>query len=462
MSSLSIDALIKLQKEYFYSGATQNRHFRISQLKTLKSAILKYEDEIIRACDADMGKPEQETVISEIAIPLSQADYTIKGLKGWMKKEKIKTPLGHWPGKSFIMYEPYGKSLIIAPWNYPFHLAIVPLIGAIAAGNCAVIKPSEVTPNVSEVINRMIGEFYNPEYIAVVQGDADTSRSLLEQSWDFIFFTGSPPIGKKVMEAASRHLTPVVLELGGKSPCIVDRGINLKVAVRRIMQAKYFNNGQTCVAPDYLLVHRDIKSEFIKMTDNVLKEFYGDYTKPSPDLAKIVNERNFNRLINLIDPHKTILGGQNNPDNKFIAPTLIETDNWNEPIMQEEIFGPLFPMITFDQPETIIEEINHQPRPLTLYLYTNNKNFQKRTLRETSSGTVVINDSLVQFAIANLPFGGVDGSGMGKYHGEHSFKVFSHRKSILKKSLWFDVSQRFAPYKLSRKQAARLFRFFSG
>ena len=462
MPSIEIDQIIKQQNTFFQNGATKGLQFRLQQLHTLKTAITKYEDAIIEACARDMGKPEQEAIISEISLPISQTTHTIKNLRRWMKSEKVKTPLGHLPGKAYTIAEPYGRVLIMAPWNYPFHLAIVPLVGSIAAGNCSIIKPSEVTVHVSEVIEQMIKEFFSPEYITAIQGDADTARQLLEQKWDFIFFTGSPQIGKKVMRAASNHLTPVVLELGGKTPCIVDKDVNLKVAVKRIMHGKYFNNGQSCVAPDYLIVHQQIRDEFIRLTDDALKEFYGDYNQPNKDLACIVTERHFDRLTDLINPKNVLLGGNHNKEHNFIAPTLLGIDDWNDKIMQDEIFGPLFPMFEYNDINSAIEKINQLPKPLTLYLYTNNKKLQKKVLTQTSSGVLAFNDSLVHFAIINLPFGGVGKSGMGKYHGKASFEAFSHRKSVLKKTLWFDVRQRFAPYTLSRKQATWLFKFFSG
>ena len=462
MVNLDIDQIVQQQDNYFQSGATKTLQFRLEQLTTLKKAIIKYEDAIIEACAKDMGKPDLEALMSETTLSISQTTYMIKNLRQYMKPKKVKTPIGHLPGKAFTIAEPFGRALIMAPWNYPFHLAIVPLVGSIAAGNCSVIKPSEVTANVSIVIEEMIKEFFNPEYIAVVPGDAAIAQQLLDKKWDFIFFTGSPPIGKKVMQAAANHLTPVVLELGGKSPCIVDKDINLKVAVKRIMHAKFFNCGQTCVAPDYLLVHRDIKEEFIKLADETLKQFYGDYNKPSKDLARIVNERHFDRLIDLINPDKVVLGGQYERDQKFIAPTLLEIDNWEDKIMQDEIFGPLFPMIVYENLDSILNKISQLPKPLTLYFFSKNKKLQEKVLAQTSSGSLGFNDAVVHFVIINLPFGGVGNSGMGNYHSQASFEVFSHRKSVLKKALLFDVKQRFAPYTLSRKQAAWLFKFFSG
>ncbi|MBN1407082.1 MAG: aldehyde dehydrogenase family protein [Calditrichaceae bacterium] len=462
MTLLEIDQIIRQQETYFQTGATKSLTFRLEQLHSLKSAITKYEDAIIEACAHDMGKPELEALMSEVALSLSETTHMIKNLRRFMNPKKIKTPIGHFPGKAFTMAEPFGRILIMAPWNYPFNLAIAPLIGSIAAGNCTVIKPSEITANVSDVIEKMVKEFFDPEYLAVIPGDAQIAQQLLDRKWDFIFFTGSPQIGRKVMQAAASHLTPVILELGGKSPCIVDKNINLRVAVKRIMHAKFFNCGQTCIAPDYLLVHKDIKEEFIRLTDETLKQFYGDYNNPNKDLARIVNDRHFDRLADLMNSERIILGGSKDRSQKFIAPTLIAVDNWNDKIMQEEIFGPLFPMMVYDNLDDTLKKISLLPKPLTFYFFSQNKDLQEKVLSQTSSGSLVFNDALVHFVIINLPFGGVGNSGMGNYHGELSFEAFSHRKSVLKKALLFDVRQRFAPYTLSRKQAGWLFKFFSG
>ncbi len=462
MTALEIDQIIDRQNKYFQTGVTKNLQFRFKQLHTLKTAIIKYEDAIIDACAKDMGKPEQEAYQGEVVLSISHIKFMQKKLSKLVKPRKIKLPLGHQPGRAYTIAEPYGRTLIISPWNYPFQLAIVPLIGAIAAGNCAVVKPSEISTNVSNIIQQMIDEFFDPEYIAVINGATDITQELLKQKWDFIFFSGSGRIGKKVMRAAADHLTPIILELGGKNPCIVDKDVNLKVAVKRIMHGKYFNNGQSCIAPDYLLVHRQIKEEFIKLSDKALTQFFGDYNKPNKDLTDIINQQNFDRLIKLINPKNILLGGTHNRDQKFIAPTLIEINDWDDEIMKDEVFGPLFPMIVYDNFENVLVKLSHLPKCLSLFLYSNNRNLHRKVIKQTSSGALVINDSLIHFVMVNLPFGGVGNSGMGKYHGQASFDAFSHYKSVLKKTLLFDIRQRFAPYTLSRKQAAWLFKFFSG
>jgi aldehyde dehydrogenase (NAD+) len=462
MITLEIDQIIQKQDDYFQTGVTKNLQFRLEQLRTLKNAINKYEDAIIEACAKDMGKPEQEAYQGEIVLSISHIKFMQKNLLRFMRPQKQKLPLGHYPGKAFTIAEPYGRILIISPWNYPFQLAIVPLVGAMSAGNCAVIKPSEVSANVSDVIKQIIEESFDPQYITVLNGGPDIGQKLLAHKWDFIFFTGSGKVGKQVMQAASNHLTPVVLELGEKNPCIVDKDVNLKVAVKRIIHGKYFNNGQSCVAPDYLLVHSRIKDEFINLVDKSLTEFFGDYNKPNKDLTNIINHYQFDRLLNLMKDKKILLGGAHDKNNKFIAPTLIEVNDWNDKIMQNEIFGPLFPIMTYDNLDLIVEKLTELPKCLSLFLYTKNKEIQEKVQKKTSSGALVINESLIHFIMVDLPFGGVGESGIGKYHGQASFEAFSHRKSVLKKSLLFDVKQRFAPYSLSRKQAAWLFKFFSG
>jgi aldehyde dehydrogenase (NAD+) len=462
MITLEIDQIIQKQDDYFQTGVTKNLQFRLEQLRTLKNAINKYEDAIIEACAKDMGKPEQEAYQGEIVLSISHIKFMQKNLLRFMRPQKQKLPLGHYPGKAFTIAEPYGRILIISPWNYPFQLAIVPLVGAMSAGNCAVIKPSEVSANVSDVIKQIIEESFDPQYITVLNGGPDIGQKLLAHKWDFIFFTGSGKVGKQVMQAASNHLTPVVLELGEKNPCIVDKDVNLKVAVKRIIHGKYFNNGQSCVAPDYLLVHSRIKDEFINLVDKSLTEFFGDYNKPNKDLTNIINHYQFDRLLNLMKDKKILLGGAHDKNNKFIAPTLIEVNDWNDKIMQNEIFGPLFPIMTYDNLDLMLEKLTELPKCLSLFLYTKNKEIQEKVQKKTSSGALVINESLIHFIMVDLPFGGVGESGIGKYHGQASFEAFSHRKSVLKKSLLFDVKQRFAPYSLSRKQAAWLFKFFSG
>lgn len=454
--------IIGRQQLCYQTGLTHDLAFRLKQLKILKQAIRKHQDDIIQAVNEDMGKPPFEALTSEIVATLTQLDLMIKHLPVWIKPVSYKMPVGHWPGRCYVLPEPYGVVLIMAPWNYPFQLAMVPLIGAMAAGNCAVVKPSEISANTSRVIAKMIAEHFDPEYISVVEGGVEVGRELLEQRWDFIFFTGSPRVGKIVMNAASRHLTPLILELGGKSPCIVDKDVNIKVAVRRIIQGKIFNAGQTCLAPDFALVHKEIKEEFITLMDEALHQMYGDFMQPARDMARIINSHHFNRLVGLIDPARVVIGGTYDAFSRYIAPTVIDGVQWDDAIMQEEIFGPLLPVIEYESLDEALEKIIKFGKPLSLYFFSNNKKQQKKVIHETRSGSVCINDSIIHFIISRLPFGGVGASGMGQYHGRASFEAFSHKKSVLKKSLWYDVHIRFAPYTLSNRQAEWLYKLFSG
>jgi aldehyde dehydrogenase (NAD+) len=462
MQTMSPATIIEQQKKCYQKGLTHDLAFRLKQLTILKQAIRKHQDDIMQAVHEDMGKPPFEALTSEIVATLTQLDLMIKHLPVWIKPVSYKMPIGHWPGSCYVLPEPYGTVLIMAPWNYPFQLAMVPLIGAMAAGNCAVVKPSEISANTSRIIARMIADHFDPEYISVAEGGVEVGRELLEQRWDFIFFTGSPRVGKIVMNAASRHLTPLILELGGKSPCIVDKDINIKVAVRRIVQGKFFNAGQTCLAPDFGLVHKEIKEEFITLMDEALHQMYGDFMQPSRDMARIVNSHHFNRLVGLIDPSKVVIGGAYDAFSLYIAPTVIDGKKWDDAIMQEEIFGPLLPIIEYDSLDEALEKIRKFGKPLSLYFFSNNKEQQERVIHETRSGSVCINDSIIHFIISRLPFGGVGASGMGQYHGRASFEAFSHKKSVLKKSLWYDVGVRFAPYTLSNRQAEWLYKLFSG
>lgn len=462
MQTMNSETIVERQKKCYRRGLTHDLAFRIKQLKLLKQAIRKNQNEIMQAVHEDMGKPPFEALTSEIVATLTQLDLTIKNLPSWIKPVSYKVPVGHWPGSCYVLPEPYGVVLIMAPWNYPFQLAMVPLIGAMAAGNCAVVKPSEISANTSRIIARIIADHFDPQYISVVEGGVEVGKELLEQRWDFIFFTGSPRVGKIVMNAASRHLTPLILELGGKSPCIVDKEVNLKVAVRRIIQGKFFNAGQTCLAPDFVLIHKEIKEAFITIMDEALHQMYGDFMQPVRDMARIINKHHFNRLVGLIDPLKVVIGGTYDASSRYIAPTVLSPIHWEDAIMQEEIFGPLLPVMDYESLDDVLEKISKFSKPLSLYFFSNNKDLQKRVIHETRSGSLCINDSIIQFIISRLPFGGVGESGMGQYHGRASFEAFSHKKSVLKKSLWYDVRVRFAPYTLSNKQAEWLYKLFSG
>jgi aldehyde dehydrogenase (NAD+) len=436
--------ILQAQRAFFATGITKSLEFRQEQLNRLKAAILNHQTEIIQATKADLGRPEYEGYF-ELGV-LMELNYILKRFKSWVKPRRVDLPFTYWPGSAWVQPEPLGVVLIIGPWNYPLQLLISPLMGAIAAGNCAILKPSELAPATSQVVAKLIQETFNPEYVAVIEGGVDTAQSLLTQKFDHIFFTGGTRIGQVVMEAAAKHLTPITLELGGKSPCIIDRDIDVEVAAKRILWGKFINAGQTCIAPDYLLVHEDIKPTLLTALQQNLRNFFGDDPAQSPDLARIINDRQFDRLTHLLSGENIIVGGQTDRATRYIAPTILDNVNWDTPIMQEEIFGPLLPVLTYRDIKEVISAINARPKPLALYLFTRDRALQQQVLNSTSSGGVCLNDVFVQFAVWGLPFGGVGDSGIGASHGKASFETFSHRKSILKKPFWMDINWRYAPY----------------
>ncbi|WHY73058.1 aldehyde dehydrogenase [Fictibacillus enclensis] len=442
-SAAGIQQILQNQRTYFATQETKLLPFRMEQLKKLKAGIKKREQEVIDALALDLGKSELESYSTEIGILYEEINFTIKHLKGWAKPKKVKTALTHVGSKGSIIPEPYGTVLIMAPWNYPFQLALSPLVGAIAAGNTAIIKPSELTPNVSALLSTLLQELYPPSYVAVIGGGVQTSQALLEERFDYIFFTGSAAVGKVVMEAASRHLTPVTLELGGKSPVIVHEDANIPLAAKRIAFGKFMNAGQTCIAPDYLLVHSKIKTSLIEAMKEVIQAFYGPDPIQSPAYSKIVNERHYNRLSGYLKEGTVIYGGERNDSKQKIAPTLIDRVKLDSSVMTEEIFGPIFPVVEYTSLEEAIELIHSRPKPLALYLFTQNKNTADEVTSRISFGGGCINDTLMHIATPYLPFGGVGESGMGNYHGKASFDTFSHRKSVLKQTNRFDFSFRY-------------------
>jgi len=442
---LAVQEILQQQRQFFSTGTTKDIAFRLTQLKNLKQAVLDNRDEIIDALKADLKKPQFESYLTEIRV-IKEIDYAIKNLKNWSKPKKVSVTLDQLPGSAFIYPEPLGVVLIIAPWNYPFQLTISPLVGAIAAGNCAILKPSEISPHTSSIITKICQKTFAPAYISVVEGGVETSQQLLQQKFDHIFFTGSTAIGKIVMEAAAKNLTPVTLELGGKSPCIIDTDINIEYTARRIVWGKFLNAGQTCIAPDYLLVNQTIKKPLLNNIKKCLQEFYGNDPETSPDFARIINQKQFNRLVELLKNGEIIVGGKTNPETCYIAPTLIDKVSLDAPIMQEEIFGPILPIIEYSHLEEAISFVNNQPKPLALYFFSKNQEYQQQILQKTSSGGVCINDTIMQIAVSELPFGGVGNSGIGSYHGKTSFDTFSHQKSVLKKSFLLDIKVRYAPY----------------
>lgn len=443
-----VESILKNHKNYFYTGETLNINFRIEQLKKLREGIIKYESKIVEALKKDLGKGEFESYSCEIGFELVSIKNTIKNLKKWAKVKKVKTPIYLYPSKSYIMREPYGTVLIIGPYNYPFQLIIEPLIGAIAGGNTVVLKPSELTPNVSKVVIEMITETFNENYVKAVEGAIETTTSLINSKFDYIFFTGSANVGKIIMEAASKNLIPVTLELGGKSPAIVDKNASIEVSCKRIIWGKTLNAGQTCVAPDYVFVHRDVKEEFINKCKEVIKEFYGEDIKNNNDFCSIVNERHFERIKNILDKDKDFIvyGGNTDRNKRFIEPTLISLPEGTGASMNEEIFGPVLPIIEYEDLNEVIKKINEGEKPLALYIFTNNKEIEKKVLSSVSSGGVSINDTISHLINHNLPFGGVGNSGIGSYHGKQSFITFTHEKSILKKSTKLNIDLIFPPY----------------
>lgn len=442
---LSLNSL----RQYFDSDATTTYAFRKEQLKKFKAAVLQNEKEIAAALYTDLKKNPEEVWATETGLLLQEINYAIKNLHHWMRPEKPGTNLVNFPSRSFIYPSPKGVVLIIGTWNYPLQLLLVPLVGAIAAGNCAVIKPSEHAPATAALIEKMIGEIFPKEYIQVVQGDGAAVIPAMMQTFrfDHIFYTGSVPVGKAIYKMAADNLIPVTLELGGKSPCIVEKDANLSVAARRITVGKFANAGQLCVASDYLLVHEDVKEELIDLIKTNIQKFYGDDASANYNYGKIVNARQFDRLINYLDNQKIITGGKYNKEKLFIEPTLLDAPPLGAPVMQEEIFGPLLPVYTFRTMEEAKKITDLHPDPLSFYLFTGNKKKEQAWIQKMQFGNGCINNTGWQFTNHHLPFGGINNSGSGSYHGKHSFDVFSHKKSVMKTPTWFDPSIKYPPFK---------------
>jgi aldehyde dehydrogenase (NAD+) len=440
-SMTPIKHLLANQRDFFQTGKTKTYEFRIRQLKDLRDAILDWEDPIATAIKKDLNKSPQETFQTEIASIYNEYAFIRKHLRRWMSLQHVKTPLSNFPGSSYIYPEPYGVTLILAPWNYPFQLLFSPLLGAIAAGNCAILKPSEYASHTSRTISQMISKNFPPEFIAVVEGDVKISQQLLAESFDKIFFTGSMSVGRIVMHAAAEHLTPITLELGGKSPAIIHKDAKLPLAADRTIFAKLINAGQTCIAPDYVYVHKHIASEFLSAAKEAIVRFYGKNPLGNPAYPKIVNQHHFDRLTNMLSGCEILFGGQTDAKRHLVAPTLIHNPSWDAPIMQEEIFGPLLPIIEYDDLSRLIQTINQQPKSLTLYLFTENKHIKHRIIEQISAGGFSINNTIMHWANHHLPFGGVGSSGMGKYHGKYSFDTFSHSKSIFQSATFYDAAQ---------------------
>lgn len=434
------------QKRFFASGRTLDFSFRVDQLTNFRDAIQHYQDKIANALWSDMHKSFEEAFLTEIRLVVNEIDYHLKNLRQWIKPEKTYTPLFLKPSSGKIIHEPLGVSLIISPWNYPFQLSMNPLVGAISAGCCAVLKPSPETPAVSEVLESMIRETFEPEYITLVRGGRETGQALLQKPFDMIFFTGSQSTGKAIMKAAAEHLTPVILELGGKNPCIVDRDANIAVAARRIAWGKTVNAGQTCIAPDYLLIHESLQDEFVERFADSIEQMFGDRISDSRYYSRIIHRRAMHRLADLIDGGTVLYGGDIDFEDQFIEPTIIGNLDPEHPAMHEEVFGPILPLLTFSRIEEATAFINKKEKPLAFYYFGKNRE-ARRVLKSTTSGGGCINDTLVQLGNPRLPFGGVGSSGTGRYRGYESFKAFSNRRSVVHTPDWIDLSFRYPPYR---------------
>ena len=447
MTSEEIKNLLEKQRKYYKSGATIPVDFRIKQLKKLYATVKKYQTEVNDALTADLGKSHFEGFMCESGLVLSEISYMIRHTKKFAKRKTVYTPVTNFASHSFKQPVPYGNTLIMSPWNYPFLLTVDPLADAIAAGNTAIVKPSAYSPATSRIIEKIIKECFDPEYVSVVTGGRAENAALLEQKFDFVFFTGSQAVGKEVLLHTAEHLTPAVLELGGKSPCIVDKSANIKLAAKRIVFGKYLNCGQTCVAPDYILCESSIKDKFIYEVIKQIKKQYGDNPLENENYGKIINEKHFERLCGLIDKNKVVVGGETNSKTNQIAPTVMDSVTESDAVMGEEIFGPIMPILTFDNFDDLIQELKDKDKPLALYLFSSNKKHIKRVTTELSYGGGCINDVVVHLATSEMGFGGVGESGMGSYHGKDGFDAFSHYKSVMDKKTWIDLPMRYQPYK---------------
>lgn len=448
---------MKMQRTFYETGVTKQYRFRMKALERLTAALEEYEEELKQALRDDLNKSPSESYMAEIGLTKSELSYVKKHLHRWKAPEKVVTPMTQFPAESLIIPEPYGVVLIMAPWNYPVLLCLAPLIAAVAAGNCTVLKPSAYAPAVSAVLKKMLKGIYPEKFVAVVEGGREENAALLEQRFDYIFFTGGVEVGKKVLEKAAVHLTPVTLELGGKSPCIVDKTADIEIAARRIAFGKLLNAGQTCVAPDYLLVHREIKEELQNRIADEFKRMLGEKPLDNPDYPKIINNKHFRRILHLISGEKVITGGAYKEETRQIAPSILSDITLQSPVMREEIFGPVLPVLTFETRDEIKEIVLSFEKPLAFYLFTEDRSMEKWALETFSFGGGCINDTVMHLASPHLPFGGVGYSGMGKYHGKAGFDTFSHKKSVLKSGYNPDIPLRYHPYSDTKDKIARLF-----
>ena len=452
MNETEIKDLVSRQRRYFLTGETLPVESRLEALKKLKKCIQEHEQEINEALKADLGKSAFESYMCETGLVLSELSYMIKNTPSYAREQTVPTPIAQFSSRSYRKPSPYGVVLIMSPWNYPFLLSIDPLIDAIAAGNTAIVKPSAYSPNTSRVIEKILSQCFDRSYVAVVTGGRAENTCLLNEHFDYIFFTGSQHVGREVMEKASRYLTPVTLELGGKSPCIVEKSANLKLAARRIVFGKYLNCGQTCVAPDYIYCDREIKDELIRQIKKQIRKQYSASPLDNKNYGKIINEKHFSRILGLIDSQKVVHGGENNPDTLQIAPTVMDNVIFEDAVMQEEIFGPVLPVLTYDSLDEAIGKINSMAHPLALYIFTSDKSAAEKVTSRCSYGGGCVNDTIIHLATSEMGFGGFGESGMGAYHGKDGFDTFTHYKSIVNKKTWIDLPMRYQPYhKLNEK-----------
>ena len=442
----NITTILQHQRAFFATGCTKDVSFRVESLRKLERWVRAHREEIFAALKHDLNKPPFETYATEMGVVLDELKFALKHIRRWSKPKRVRTNLKNFPSSGRIYPEPYGVTLVMSPWNYPFNLTLTPVIAAVAAGNCAIVKPSAYSPATSSLVARLCEEVFHPGHVAVIEGGRSENQALLDEKYDMIFFTGSATVGKTVMQAAAQHLTPVVLELGGKSPCIVDETADIKLAAKRIAWGKLVNAGQTCVAPDYLLVHESVKERLLEEMKLIIREMYGEKPLENPDYPKIINEKHFNRLLGLVEGEKIVMGGGSNTATLQIEPTILDAVSWDAPVMSEEIFGPLLPVLTFRNFEDILQKISSRAKPLAAYLFTSNKKTAQNFVRNLSFGGGCINDTLMHLSDSRLPFGGVGESGMGSYHGKAGFDAFSHYKTVLKKSTLIDVPLRYPPY----------------
>lgn len=457
MNENDIKTLIEKQKKFYTSGRTLDIKYRLDALKRLKDKINANLDEIHGAIRKDLGKSAFESYMCETGLALSEISYMLKHTRRFSRERRVLTPLAQFASRSFVKPSPYGTVLIMSPWNYPFLLTVDPLADALAAGNTVIIKPSAYSPETSTVIAKLVAECFPPEYVAVITGGREENKALLKQEFDYIFFTGSQAVGREVMRSAAENLTPVSLELGGKSPCIVDSSANIKLAAKRIVFGKYLNCGQTCVAPDYVYCHASVKKRFIEAVKKEISLQFGSEPLASADYGKIINAVHFERVRGLIDPEKLVFGGESDPETLQIAPAVMDGVTRSDKIMQEEIFGPVMPVMTFNDIGSVIEDVNSQPHPLALYIFAKDKKIIRRVTRSCSFGGGCVNDTVIHLATSNMGFGGMGASGIGSYHGKAGFDAFSHHKSIVDKKTWMDLPMRYRPYKKFNGKLIRMF-----